>query len=164
MSENLKLCPNCGADVEGLILYCDCCGELLDQKESLFSYMVYEAGPYFDIMLYLRKIFDRLADVPTDPYADYIQEIDFDFWCYPIKKKTGPVYYHSRKKAIVTVQVDSNTYLYGTKAEKLAYLIHTVQENMDTLSCRMQAKNIETGDLFTQIRHVLSQVQYESIG
>ena len=27
--------------------------------------------------------------IPPGPYSDVLQRIEFDFWCFPIKKKTG---------------------------------------------------------------------------
>ena len=31
----MKWCPKCGADVEGLLYYCDCCGAFLEEKKSV---------------------------------------------------------------------------------------------------------------------------------
>lgn len=163
MSIDLKFCPNCGADVEGLIHHCDCCGELLYPKQTLFSYMVYEAGPFYDIMIYLGKIFDKLAEIPVAPYADVIQSIEFDFWCYPIKKKTGATYYAPRKQVIVTVQVDSEKYLYSTKAEKLELLVDEVHSKMDILYGNLQRRNIDSADLFVQVNNALSKARSEPI-
>lgn len=159
----LKECPHCGADVEGLIHYCDCCGEELYPQQSRFSYMVYEAGPFFDIMIYLSIIFDKLAEIPVEPYAEYIQRVEFDFWCYPIKKKTGAVYYASRKQVIATVQVDGNDYLYSSKAEKLNYLADEVQSKMDMLQTRLHKRNIDIEDLFVCIRNAVQTVKRETI-
>ena len=83
------LCPKCGANVEGLIEWCDCCGAKLHPKNTLFSRMVYCTGAFFDIDIYLNQIFDKLNNICPDSYADVLQRIEFDFWCFPIKKKTG---------------------------------------------------------------------------
>lgn len=149
------LCPKCGANVEGLIEWCDCCGAALNPKKTLFSRMVYCTGAFFDIDIYLDQIFDRLDNISPEPYGDVLQRIEFDFWCFPIKKRTGVTYYASRKQAIVTVEVDSNEYIYGTKEEKLALLTREVKEKMDMLRQRLRMKNIRMDDLFLQIDEAL---------
>ena len=79
----------------------------------------------------------------------------FCFWCFPIKKRTGVTYYASRKQAIVTVEVDSDEYIYGTKEEKLALLTREVKEKMDMLRPRLRMKKIRMDDLFLQIDEAL---------
>ncbi len=141
--------------MEGLTGWCDCCGAALNPKKMLFSRMVYCTGAFFDIDIYLNQIFDRLDNISPEPYGDVLQRIEFDFWCFPIKKRTGVTYYASRKQAIVTVEVDSDEYIYGTKEEKLALLTREVKEKMDMLRQRLRMKNICMDDLFLQIDEAL---------
>lgn len=148
-------CPQCGANVEGLTQWCDCCGAALHPKKTLFSRMVYCTGAFFDIGQYLNGIFDRLDTIPPEPYADVLQRIEFDFWCYPIEKKPGVVYYASQKRAIVTIAVDAGGYIHGTKEEKLALLTGEIKEKMELLRCRLAKKEIHIDDLFDQIHEVL---------
>lgn len=160
---NLKECPNCGANVEGLIHHCDCCGELLYPAKTLFSYMVYEAGPFFDIQLYLNKIFDKLTEVPVEPYQDSIRKIEFDFWCYPIKKKTGVTYYPSRKQAIVTIRLDDSDYLVCTKREKMMLLVDEIQSQIDLLQIKLKKREMDYTEMFEQINGILSMVRNQSL-
>ena len=150
-----KLCPKCGADVEGLIHHCDCCGALLHPKKTMFCTMVYSTGAFFDIGQYLNHIFDQLDKISPEPYTDVLQRIEFDFWCFPIQKRTGVTYYASRKQAIVTIEVDADKYLYGTKEEKLDLLTSEVKEKMELLHNRLLKKNIHIDDLFLQIEAAL---------
>ena len=32
----MKWCPECGADVEGLLYRCDCCGASLEEQKNAF--------------------------------------------------------------------------------------------------------------------------------
>lgn len=150
-----KICPKCGANVEGLIEWCDCCGAELNPKKTLFFRMIYCTDTFFDIGQYINKIFDKLDTISPVPYADVLQRIEFDFWCYPIKKKTGVSYYASRKQAIVTIEVDAEEYIYGTKEEKLALLTREVKEKMDLLHQRLVKKKIHADDLFVRIDEAL---------
>ena len=50
------LCPKCGANVEGLIKWCDCCGAELHPKNTLFSRMTYCTGAFFDIDDLFQKV------------------------------------------------------------------------------------------------------------
>lgn len=149
------LCPKCGANVEGLVHHCDCCGALLNPKQTLFSRMVYCTGAFFDIDIYLNQIFDKLDNIPPEPYSDVLQRIEFDFWCFPTKKKTGVKYYASRKYAIVTIELDADEYIYGTKEDKLALLTREVKEKMDMLHQRLLKKKIHIDELFSQVEEAL---------
>ena len=160
---SLKECPNCGADVEGLIHHCDCCGELLYPAQTLFSYIVYEAGPFFDIQIYLNEIFDKLANVPVEPYQEAIRKIEFDFWCYPIKKKTGVTYYPSRKQVIVTIRLDNSDYIFCSKREKMKLLVDEMQSMIDLLEIRLRERRINYGELFEQIKEILENVRNDSL-
>ena len=162
-SYHLKECPNCGADVEGLIHHCDCCGELLYPKETLFSYMVYEAGSYFDIQLYLNKIFDKLSEVPVAPYQEAIRRIEFDFWCYPIKKKPGATYYSSRKSVIATIRLDNSDYIFCSKQEKMELLVDEMQSKIDILEARLRERKIDCEELFKQIKEILENARNDSL-
>ena len=141
--------------MEGLIEWCDCCGAKLHPKNTLFSRMVYCTGAFFDIDIYLNQIFDKLNNIRPDPYNDILQRIEFDFWCFPIRKKTGVIYYASRKQAIVTIEVDADEYIYGTKEEKLSLLTHEVKDKMDMLHNRLLKKKIHIDELFSQINEAL---------
>ena len=149
------LCPKCGANVEGLIRWCDCCGAKLDPKKTLFSRMIYCTGAFFDIDIYLNQIFEKLDNISPEPYADVLQRIEFDFWCFPIKKKTGVSYYASRKRVIVTIEVDVDEFIYGSKEDKLALLTREVKEKMDLLHQRFLKKKIYVDDLFQKVDEVL---------
>ena len=160
---NLKECPNCGADVEGLIHHCDCCGELLYPTQTLFSYMVYEAGPFFDIQLYLNMIFDKLAEVPVEPYQEDIRKIEFDFWCYPIKKKTGITYYPARRQVLITIRLDNSDYIFCSKRERMKLLVDEMQGKIDLLENRLRERKIDYGKLFEEIKEILENVRNDSI-
>lgn len=150
-----KLCPKCGANVEGLIEWCDCCGAQLYPKRTLFSHMIYCTGAFFDVGKYTNTIFNKLDNIAPEPYEDVLQRIEFDFWCFSIKKKTGVSYYASRKQAIVTIEIDADEYLYSTKEEKLALLTREVKEKIDMLHQRLAKKKIHIDDLFFQIDEAL---------
>ena len=155
---SIKICPNCGADVEGLTHHCDLCGEPLNPKKTLFHTMTYGTGAFYDIGLYLNRIFDRLDQIDPAPYAEVFSRIEFDFWCFPIEKKTGVAYYASRKQAIVTIEIDAEVYLYSTKEEKLALLKSEVAEKLELLRQRLEKNKIPAGSLFDQIAAALEQV------
>ena len=63
--------------------------------------------------------------------------------------------YASRKQAIVTIEVDADGFIYGTKEEKLALLTGEVKAKMDLLRQRLLKKNIYVDDLFQKIDEAL---------
>lgn len=149
------MCPACGANVEGLVERCDCCGAALHPKKTLFSRMIYCTGAFFDIGQYAGEIFVRLDQIPPEPYAAFLERIEFDFWCFPIDKKPGVTYYASRKQAIVTIEVDADAYIYGTKEEKRALLLGEVKEKLKLLQTRLEKRGIHPDDLFQRVEDVL---------
>ena len=157
MQAEVKFCPNCGADVEGLIHHCDCCGELLYSKKVLFSRMTYCTGAFFDIDVYLNAIFDRLNEIDSVNYEDVLERIEFDFWCFPIEKRPGVRFYPARKRAIVTIEVDDDAYIYGTKEEKRALLTDEISANLKELRRRFQKRGICADDLFVRAEKKLQE-------
>lgn len=152
-----KLCPSCGADVEGLIYRCDLCGALLNPKNTMFSWMVYDTGVLFDIHTFLNQIFDKKLDsIDPTPYAGFIQKIEFDIWGFPIKKKAGVAYYSSRKQAIITVELDVSLYIHSSAEEKLTLLTAILLENLNVLQEKLVKKKIDTIDLFPRIQRMLN--------
>ena len=150
-----SLCPKCGANVEGLVEWCDCCGAALHPKKTLFSWMTYSTGAFFDIGQYLGEIFEKLDQIPPEPYADYLERIEFDFWCFPIDKKPGISYYASRKQAIVTIAVDADAYLWGTKEEKRGLLLREIKQKLKLLQGRLEKKGIHIDGFFQRVDEIL---------
>lgn len=145
----IKICKHCGANIEGLIHHCDCCGALIHPTRSLFYCTVYGTG------IELCGIPDKLDLIDGEPYADVLQRIDIDIWCFSPKKKTGAAYYPSRKQAIITVELDIESYVRGTKEEKHALLAREIQEKMNILRERIASRHIHMDDLFLQISKAL---------
>ena len=144
------LCPNCQANIEGLTHHCDCCGAALDPPNTLFSYTVY--GTALDG---LNSIFDKLDAIDPEPYADVLQCIDVDFWCFPTKRKSGATYYTSRKKAILTIQLDMEQYIQSSPQAKRALLVKELQNKLDVLHRKLIETGSCTDGLFKDIQQAL---------
>lgn len=150
-----KLCPECGANVEGLIKWCDLCGADLNPVKSMFYYRIYSTGSFYDIGIYINRVFDELDKISPEPYREVLERIEVDFWCFPIRKKTGVAYYGSRKKAIVTIEIKAEDYLLKSKEEKYALIRGEMQEKMEMLRMRLEKKGIRLNELFSQIEDAL---------
>ena len=155
----MKLCPHCGANVEGLIHHCDCCGGLLDTTPHLFSWCSVDFAHDFG---YNAGIIMRQIDTTEiSPYEEFLSGIQFNFYSLPesvaqSENLRNRVYYSpSRKTAIVTVVVYFNDYVYADVDKK----IYTAKDvRMD-----MVARAISSGLHNLQARLLKSKCSIEDI-
>ena len=55
----MNFCPNCGANVEGLISWCDCCGAPLVNDDYIIAHSLY-FEEYGDIGRLIDAVVERL--------------------------------------------------------------------------------------------------------
>ena len=137
-----KLCPNCRANVEGLVHRCDCCGATLDKKPSFFiwhTYMTQESG---DLQALTKKIFDEKA-VPENPdHLDYAQKIIFDIYCYPqdmLGDVTNKViYYRTKKECCIRIVLDYEKYVTSNSFEKTEMITDGIIAGIELFESRFK--------------------------
>ena len=137
-----KLCPNCRANVEGLVHRCDCCGATLDKKPSFFiwhTYMTQESG---DLQALTKKIFDEKA-VPENPdHLDYAQKIIFDIYCYPqdmLGDVTNKViYYRTKKECRIRIVLDYEKYVTSNSFEKTEMITDGIIAGIELFESRFK--------------------------
>ena len=137
-----KLCPNCQANVEGLVHRCDCCGAPLDKKPSFFiwhTYMTQESG---DLQALTKKIFDEKA-VPENPdHLDYAQKIIFDIYCYPqdmLGDMTNKViYYRTKKECRIRIVLDYEKYVTSNSFEKTEMITDGIIAGIELFESRFK--------------------------
>lgn len=118
----MKLCPKCGANVEGLIKRCDCCGASLSTTVKFFQWGSHEFAHGFGDNV--NKIMFELAATVTPQYPEFLDQISITFYCCPkftasnFNIKNRVTYSASRKKAILTILIDYHEYVYDDVAEE----------------------------------------------
>ena len=137
-----KLCPNCRANVEGLVHRCDCCGAPLDKKPSFFiwhTYMTQESG---DLQALTKKIFDEKAVPENLDHLDYAQKIIFDIYCYPqdmLGDVTNKViYYRTKKECRIRIVLDYEKYVTSNSFEKTEMITDGIIAGIELFESRFK--------------------------
>lgn len=127
----MRLCPNCGANIDGLVGWCDCCGMALLSNEYvvLFEHDYIEAG---DIGKYLNDAVANLNKLGLEQFSSSFSRIELITYCYPIQlarelNLTSRIRLSRKdRKATVTVVFNYEIYIKLSAAEKAAYVNHTL--------------------------------------
>ena len=123
----MKLCPECHANVEGLIDHCDCCGASFDTQRKLFSCGVHDMPECLGLASLSFRILDEMEPENPQQYSDFLKNIVFCVICYPEtqakdKKKVSVSYSSVKKKAKVTIEIDYDDFVFAPMEDK-AYLV-----------------------------------------
>lgn len=138
----MQLCPNCQADITGLIHHCDCCGAPIHQKESFFRWHAFMTADCGDLMVYTREIFDKLEQISDKEVRDDLKSVIFDIFCYPPEMckelKLSPSIRYSRKQQALRLRliVNYSEYITGDPSAKRSYIVRTIQSGIDTIRHR----------------------------
>lgn len=127
----MKSCPNCGANIDGLVGWCDCCGMALLSSEYvvLFEHDYIEAG---DIGKYLTNAVANLNKLGLEQFSPSFSRIEFITYCYPAQlvrdlKLTNRIRLSRKaRRATVTLVFNYEVYIKLSAAEKNTYVNHTV--------------------------------------
>lgn len=106
----MKNCPNCDANVDGLLYQCDCCGYIFLKNNSLFIQHVNTVAGSGDLAGYLKDILDRLNSSEIAKQFHSLDIVTIEVYCYPkymvkeynIKDKN---YVSLRKKKAILTRV-----------------------------------------------------------
>lgn len=126
----MKSCPNCGANIDGLVGWCDCCGmELLpNEYVNLFEHDYIEAG---DMGKYLNNAVANLNKLGLEQVSSF-SRIELITYCYPVQlvrdlNLTSRIRLSKKdRRATVTVVFNYEVYIKLSDAEKATYVNHTV--------------------------------------
>ncbi len=120
----MNVCKNCGANVEGLTHHCDCCGALLCTTTSFWVWHTFATEASGDVYTFMREIFCQFDRIDFSKYDNILQTIEVNVFCYPesmiIEQGIKNRLYFStvRKKASLTVVLNFDKYIGGSRSEK----------------------------------------------
>ena len=127
----MKFCPNCGANVEGLISWCDCCGAPLVNDDYIIAHSLY-FEEYGDIGRLIDAVVERLNQKNLSTVIPSISKIELATYCYPsalvqeLNLRNRSRLTKKTKTAAITIVFDSELYVKMTASEKQAYVEQTV--------------------------------------
>lgn len=148
----LKTCPNCGANVEGLIHHCDCCSELLYPEKRFLTWLIWEFPCGFT-HVFEQGLIPKLKKFKGDQYSSFLDHIFFDLYCYPKfviegqKIRSGVRYYALKKDATVKVVIEATEFANSDVDKKSELIAKSMYEGLQILNSRLHKHKHEINDL-----------------
>ena len=146
----MKFCPNCGANVEGLISRCDCCGAPFDNNDYMIAHSFY-FQEFGDIGRLIAAVVERLNQKNLPTVIPSISKIELVIYCYPsalvqeLNLRNRSRLTKKTRKATITIVFDSEFYAEMTANEKEAYVEQTILSALsDFLNKHSLASAIES--------------------
>ena len=105
----MDICPNCGANTEGLTNYCDCCGYNLINTKYVFVARVHEHIGAYDVGAVIMDSVKKLNFYLTNELFLDIDRIVIQSYCYPshliseMRLRNQTRIYKKKREAIITI-------------------------------------------------------------
>ena len=160
----MKWCPECGADVEGLLYRCDCCGASLEeQKKRFFTCGVYELPQCFGFSSLTYEMIDILQPKHPENYESFLEEVGIRMICYPESIlvdgniKNLLKYSEKKKYARLTITVNFNEFVYADREEKANLVATALLQGIHMLRARLFKSKLSIDDIVAQAETLLSK-------
>ena len=164
----MKYCPECQANVEGLLYRCDCCGASLEQKEkSLFKCSIFELPQCLGLDSATRELIDALQPQNADEYNDFLELIGVSVICYPVwmlknGKIRNKVYYSQKKKYVgITVIVNFDDFVKASEAndkdEKYSLVANALLSGIYSMQKRLQKSKLNVDVIMEKAEEILNK-------
>ena len=160
----MKWCPECGADVEGLLYRCDCCGASLEEeKKRFFTCAIYELPQCFGFASLIYEMIDALQPDNPEKYETFLEEVGIRMICYPesllvdgnIKNRLQ--YSQNKKYAGLTITVNFNDFVYADNAEKANLVATALLHGIHLLQTRLHKSKLSIDDMVTRSEKLLDK-------
>lgn len=160
----MKWCPECGADVEGLLYRCDCCGASLEEKKKrFFTCGVYELPQCLGFSSLTYEMIDALQPENSEKYETFLEEVGIRMICYPesiladgnIKNRLQ--YSQKKKYAGLTITVSFNEFVYANREEKANLVATALLQGVHLLQTRLCKSQLSIDDIVAQAETLLSK-------
>lgn len=160
----MKYCPECQADVEGLVYRCDCCGASLEEeKKHFFTCGIYELPQCLGFSSLVREMVDALQPANPKKYQTFLEKIGISMVCYPewmledgnIKNQLR--YSAVKKYASLTIIVNYNDFVCADREEKASLIAVSLLRGIHLLQTRLRKQNFSIDGLVTQADTILNK-------
>lgn len=160
----MKYCPNCQANVEGLLYRCDCCGASLEPREKhFFGCVIYELPQCLGFSKLTWEMIDALQPTNPEKYEAFLEEVTIGMVCYPesiladgnIKNR---LYYSQKKKyASITITVNFNDFIMADRKEKSSLVASALLQAVHLLQTRLHKSKLDIDDIVAHADTVLNK-------
>ena len=160
----MEWCPECGADVEGLLYRCDCCGASLEEKKKrFFTCGVYELPQCLGFSSLIYEMVDALQPEHPEKYESFLEEVGIRMICYPEailvdgNIKNLLKYSQKKKYAGLTITVNFNEYIYADREERANLVATALLQGIHMLQARLYKSKLSIDDIVAQAETLLSK-------
>jgi len=149
----MKYCPNCGADVEGLLHRCDLCYAILDPVYHFWGNAQYTLPQCRYFSQIVREILKVIEPPDVSKHVEYLNLAIFGLVCYTpnmsehMNIKENVRYYPSKKLATMTAIIDVREYMYATRKEKEKLIANAMHRSILMLDERMKRYKHDITDI-----------------
>lgn len=160
----MKCCPKCGADVEGLLHRCDCCGASLELlKRRFFNCGIYELPQCLGFSSLIYEMVDALQPKNPEKYEVFLESVGISMVCYPewmlmdgnIKNRLN--YSQKKKYAGITITVNYNDFVSADNEEKANLVATALLQGIHLLQARLHKSKLSIDDIVAQAETLLSK-------
>lgn len=157
----MRYCPECGANVEGVVLYCDCCGAELGRDKKFVVCAIFQMPECLHFDSITRKIIKDLQPINSAQYTEILSRIEISLICYPSSilsneniKET--LRYHKKQKCVgMTLLTNYSDFIVADISEKTKLIATTIRHGIDLLDQRMKQNNLDISAFVTHARSAL---------
>lgn len=163
----MEFCSHCGANIEGLIDHCDCCGAPIVLRDELVNWNTFMTQASGDLAFWANHLFREAVSAVKPPHLKDIQRIKFELFCYPeeiisSEKIKTSVYFSSIKKLVrVRIVMDFDAYTSKTSLERKRMVVDSIIQGIHIIQNRIPKSEVLVQqflcDLEGQIIHTTSK-------
>lgn len=160
----MKYCPRCHANVEGLVHHCDCCGALLSVNRDFFIWHAFTMSASGDLPDHLKEFFSKANSCNSEGTAANLREIVFDVYCYPaqmlreLKIRERMYYSKGNQKLFIKTVLCYEPYLLKGKTGKQEMVNHLLCSDLQKAAAKYAQRIPEIGSLALEISQMLQRI------
>jgi len=159
----MKICPKCGANVDGLIDRCDCCGSSLEATKNFFVCALFELPQCLMFSTIARKMILEIQPSNSLYYSTFLEQVGFSLICYPksmllaenIKQRI--VFYKKEKYASLTLLIDFNEYVSSYNFYKEHLVANAIIQGLQMLEKRLNKSDYSICEIVQHAEQVLNR-------
>lgn len=144
----MELCPSCGANVEGLTHYCDCCGAMLNAIDPFFVWHTFVTIESGDLYVFMNELFKQFDNWDYSQYRKVLQTVEINVFCYPKAMitehgiKNRCYLSTAKKKAGLTIVLNFDEYIKGSVVQKRRLLSSAIKTGVICIGEKASKRNL----------------------
>lgn len=159
----MELCSKCGANIEGLVNHCDCCGAPIVMHDDFISWHTFVMQASGDLSFFANKLFLRVVPPNIPLHLEKVRKIEFELYCYPQdiicseRLSTGVYYSKVKGKVRVRVIVDYDVYVSKTTQMRKIMVADAIMQGICLIKKRLAKSDRPILEYLSDIEGLIQQ-------